>query len=179
MKFHLIAAALLCAAPLAVYADQANDRVVDELRVGLMDHDTTLFSNTVERGADLTLELLFKSPSWLQWAYAPRPNIGLSLNSAGGTNVLHFGSAWQVPIAANFFAEGNLALAFNDGEQNTGKANKRQIGCSVGFYESVSVGYKFLGNHQLMTTVDHASNAGICPPNSGLTGIGLRYGYNF
>jgi lipid A 3-O-deacylase len=179
MKLHLIAAALLCAAPLGVYADQAEDRVVDELRAGLMDHDSALFSSTVERGADLSLELLFKSPSWLQWAFAPRPNIGLSLNSNSGTNVLHFGSAWQIPFATDFFGEGNVALAFNDGEKNAGRDNKRQVGCSVGFYESVSVGYKFLGHHQIMTTADHSSNAGICPPNSGLTSIGLRYGYNF
>ena len=176
MKLRLSATALMCAAALTVNADPAG---VDELRIGITDHDTDLLSATVEPGFDLSLEVLFKSPTWLKWAYSPRPNIGLNLNSESATNVLYFGTVWQLPIAAGFFGEGGLGIAFNDGEQNTGKADKRQLGCSVGFHESVAIGYKFLGHHQIIGAAEHASNGGFCPPNSGLTSLGLRYGYNF
>lgn len=169
-----MAAVLLCAASVA-----SAGNIVDELRIGLMDHDTALLGPSVEGGADINLEMLFKSPSWLKWAFAPRPNIGLSINTDQGTNVLHFGTAWQIPFGADFFGEGNLALAFNDGEKNAGRSDRRQVGCAVGFYEGVSAGYKFLGHHQIMSTVEHVSNAGICPPNSGITNVGIRYGYNF
>lgn len=172
-------AALLCAVSTCVGAEQTIFGDVDELRIGIMDHDTDLFSSTVEKGADLNLEMLLKSPAWLKWAFSPRPNMGIMLNSESGTNILYFGSSWQIPFGAGFFGEGNLALAFNDGEKNKGRTDKRNMGCAVGFYESISVGYKFLGHHQIMGIVDHASNSGFCPPNSGLTAVGARYGYSF
>lgn len=174
MKWRLMAAAFLCA------ASSANaENVLDELRIGLMDHDSALLGPSVEGGADINLEVLFASPAWLKWIWSPRPNIGLSLNTDHGTDVLHFGAAWQIPLGADFFGEGNLGLSFNDGEKNAGDFGKRQVGCAVGFYESVSAGYKFLGHHQIMSTFEHASNAGLCPPNSGITNLGLRYGYSF
>lgn len=179
MKLRLVAAALLCAASTCSFAVQTIFGDVDELRIGIMDHDTDLFSSTVEKGADLNLEMLLKSPDWLKWAFSPRPNMGLMLNSENGTNLLYLGSAWKIPFGAGFFGEGNLAIAFNDSEKNQGRTDKRNIGCSVGFYESVSVGYQFWGHHQIMGLIDHASNGGFCPPNSGLTAIGARYGYNF
>ena len=172
MKLRLTAVALLCTASLAAHAGD----VFDEIRIGLMDHDSGLVDSHTESGVDLNLEVLLQSPSWMKWAFSPRPNIGATISMKDQTSVLHLGFAWQLPIGGPLFAEGNLGLSANNGVIEN-QPDRRNQGCNVGFYESVSIGGRFLEKHRLMATIEHASNADLCHDNAGITNLGIRYGY--
>jgi lipid A 3-O-deacylase len=172
LNLRLTAAALLCAASLTAHAGN----VFDEVRVGLMDHDSGLVDSHVENGVDLNMEVLLQSPDWMKWAYSPKPSIGTTTSLRDQTSLLHFGFSWELPISGPIFANANLGLGFNNGVTRN-QVGRRNMGCNGDFYESLSVGGQFLEKHRLMATVEHASNAYICNSNAGLTNLGIRYGY--
>ena len=59
---------------------QADDSIIDEVRVGLLNHEMTLFrSDSQEDGVDVNVEVLFDSPEWLDWIGAPRPHLGATI----------------------------------------------------------------------------------------------------
>lgn len=176
LRSSSIAAALLClAAPVA-----AGESFVDEVRVGIYDHNSNLTSSRYETSdPDINLELLFKSPQWLQWMAKPRINIGANVNTGHGTSSLYSGLVWNYDFTESFFLEGGFGAAIHDGETNRKTATQLNLGCRVLFHENVSLGYRLSGNSSIMLTMDHMSNAGLCNPNPGITDVGVRYGYTF
>lgn len=158
----------------------ASDGLIDELRVGIYDHNSNLTASRHETNdPDINLEVLFRSPQWLQWMAKPRINIGANINTGNGTSSLYSGLVWNYDFSQAFFIEGGFGAAIHDGETNVQTATQLDLGCRVLFHENVSLGYRLNANSSVMLTMDHMSNAGLCNPNPGMTDIGVRYGYTF
>ena len=161
----------------------AGDSLVDEVRLGVYEHNTPMFGTRHETNSpDLNAEALFKSPDWLSWAYAPRPIIGANINTGGGTSIGYAGLAWTWDFARSFFLEGSFGGALHNGHTSGpsgGVRDRNNYGCRVMFHEGASVGYRFDSHVSVMFAVDHMSNASLCSTNPGLTDAGVRVGYSF
>jgi lipid A 3-O-deacylase len=161
----------------------AGDKLVDEVRLGVYDHNSKSFGTRHETSnPDINAEALFTSPTWLSWAFAPRPIVGANINTGGGTSIGYAGLAWTWDFTHSLFLEGSFGGAIHNGNTSgpTGSMRDRNnYGCRVMFHESASLGYRFDENVSLMLTVDHMSNASMCDVNPGLTDAGVRLGYSF
>tara|TARA_R110000824_G_scaffold118960_2_gene271493 strand:+ start:112564 stop:113100 length:537 start_codon:yes stop_codon:yes gene_type:complete len=158
----------------------AGDSFIDEVRVGLYDHDSDLLRDRIETSdPDVNIELLFKSPSWLQWMAQPRINLGANINTGDGTSIAYTGLVWNYDFTETLFIEGGFGGAIHNGETDIQTRDSRNYGCRVMFHENVSLGYRITPNSSVMLTMDHMSNAGLCDNNPGLTDVGVRYGYKF
>ena len=176
----LLAAALI-AGPSSV-AMAESDGVIDELRLGLLNHEMSLLRDTSEEdGVDINGEILFTTPDWLEWMAAPRPHLGVTAATHDdATSFVYGGLTWDWNFWGPAFVEGSFGFAVHDGETDPnpgGTAN--ELGCRVNFHESASIGYEVTEHHRVMLTTEHVSNASICDENEGLTNIGFRYGYRF
>lgn len=176
----ILAAAAACALVGVSLPAQAGDGIVDEVRLGIYDHNTNLFGTRHETdNPDINAEILFKSPSWLAWAASPRINLGTNINTGNGTSIAYTGLTWTYDFAPAWFVEGSFGGAIHNGETSKQTSSKLNLGCRVMFHENASLGYRITDNSSLMLTVDHMSSASLCSPNPGLTDIGLRYGFRF
>ncbi len=154
---------------------------VSEVRFGTFAHDPW----SPERGSgNLHLEVLFAKPftpaDLFTSYFVPRPHIGGSLNLGGATSFAFAGLTWTVDITERVFVEASFGGAIHNGE--TGRViptDRSALGCSPLFRESASVGFRLSQNWNVMATVEHLSNAGLCHQNRGLTNIGARFGYTF
>jgi len=152
----------------------------EEVRIGILDHDTALFRDRHETSdPDINAEVLFASPDFLGWAFSPRPLIGATINTGGGTSLGYAGLGWNFDLGSNFFIDASLGGAIHNGETHKSTKDSRDYGCRVLFHETLSVGYDLDEHSSLMATAEHMSNAAFCDKNDGLTNIGLRYGYRF
>lgn len=159
---------------------QAEGSIVDEVRVGLLNHEMSLLRDTTEEdGVDINVEVLFDSPEWLEWAGSPRPQIGATIATlSDATSFVYTGLAWDWNFWGPAFVEGSFGLALHDGE--TGKSTVRnELGCVWSFHESASLGYELNEENRIMLTLEHISNASLCSENEGITNVGVRYGYRF
>lgn len=174
------AACLAAAMSMAATTTQADDKWIDEIRVGVYDHNSNLAASRHEtNNPDINAEVLFASPDWLSWAFAPRPQLGANINTGSGTSIAYAGLAWDFTIVSGLFIEGSFGGAVHDGETRHQTSNKLNLGCRAMFHESASIGWHFDDHSSLMATIDHMSNASLCDANPGLTDVGVRYGYSF
>ena len=158
---------------------------IDELRLGVYEHDSELADNNKEEGVAVSLQVLFPKvalvddPGFIGWLLSPRPQIGGNVNISGDTNFAYAGFAWEWMFLESLFVEGVLSMAGHDGELSTADPDRRSLGCRWAFHQQATLGIEIAGHHRLMTTIEHMSNAGVCDPNDGLTNLGIRYGYKF
>jgi lipid A 3-O-deacylase len=162
----------------------AADGVFDEVKVGVLAHDVAFGGHHKENGYDINGELLFVSPDFLQWAFAPRPHVGLSINTDGNTDQVYGGLTWTVYGRKGIFAnDGNTFVNFafggavHDGWLQTYDGPRKELGSRILFRESLEVGYWILSNTNVSVYLDHISNAGLADQNDGLTNIGMRVGF--
>jgi lipid A 3-O-deacylase len=162
----------------------ADDGFIDEIVAGALKHDVPIGGHHKEGGIDLNGEVLFHSPGILSWAYAPRPHVGLQINTSGKTDQIYAGLTWtlfEVPqvftnddkIFTNFAFGG----AVHDGHLNSGGADDKLLGSRVLFRESLEIGYWFLPTNSVSLYADHESDAGLTRHNEGLTNLGIRFGF--
>ncbi len=161
------------------YIENNVPKSITDLRVGLLLHDTGPFSNTKEDGLDVNVELLFESPSYLEQIGSPKPHLGLTLNNSSDTNQIYGGLTWNWGFDGGYFIDLSFGAALHDGETETDRTDKKSLGCSLLFRESLGLGYVISGPHSVMLHFDHISNAKLCDRNEGLENLGLRYGYSF
>ncbi|HEX7775666.1 MAG TPA: acyloxyacyl hydrolase [Parvibaculum sp.] len=153
---------------------------IDEVRLGVYDHDTNLAQSRHETSdPDINAQVLLKSPDFLSWAWAPRPLIGANINTGNGTSIAYLALAWDYSFTDALFVEGSFGGAIHNGETDHETPSKLDLGCRVMFHETASLGWRFDEHNSLMLTADHMSNASLCSPNPGLTDIGVQYGYKF
>jgi len=153
--------------------------IISEIRLGALVHDEGPFSHRKEGGYDGSLELLFKSPDFLKPVWEPRPHLGIQVNSQGDTHQAYLGLSWEWSFWQGAFFGFSLGGAYHTGETVTEKLDKKSLGCSVLFRESLDLGYRFNNAHALMVHLNHISNAKLCSTNEGMESFGLRYGYRF
>lgn len=158
----------------------------DEVRIGAFAHQ--IENSPGEEGVDLNLELLFDN---LPGSYenrivnhflTPRPHIGASINLNDDTSQAYFGVTWDIDLTDRLFFETSFGGAFHDGpltDDDDGDDEESFFGCTLNFRESASLGYRITPNLNVLLTIDHMSNAGICEENRGLTNAGVRLGYKW
>lgn len=154
--------------------------VISEIRIGALAHDIGPFSSNEEDIiVDYNGELLFNSPGFLDFIWAPRPHVGFTLNTGGDTSQVYAGLTWEFDIWRSWFINFSLGGSLHDGEKRTTAINRKELGCHLLFRESFEVGYRFESGHSITGFLDHISNANICDANEGLETAGIRYGYRF
>lgn len=152
---------------------------IDELRLGLLAHDIGFLGHGKEEGGDANVEVLFKSPAFLDALWAPRPHVGLSVNSAGDTSQLYAGLTWSVEPFERVFVEFSLGGTVHDGELDSAALDRKQLGSRLLFRESLSLGFRLDRRNSLSIIFDHESNARLARHNEGLNNLGVRWGYRF
>lgn len=163
--------------PAAAAAEPAG--IVSELRFGLLRHDAGIVSHHKEPGVDVNGEVLFVSPDFLEAIGAPRPHLGVEVNSEGQTSQAYVGLSWTWDFHPSFFLEGSLGAAVHNGNLDKYDPVRKALGSRVLFRESVSLGMRINEQLSLSLFVDHISNAGLARYNGGMDGLGLRIGYRF
>ncbi|WP_052951647.1 acyloxyacyl hydrolase [Devosia soli] len=173
---------------LAGQAATAQDFRASEVRGGIFAHSADEPGNffgvfNTERLQDVNVELLFDTPGLTDWVTLGelRPHVGATLNAGGLESMVYAGVSWTVPVFDTpVFVEGTFGGAVHNGNTNgTAIAPARDLGCSVLFRESASIGVQMTENASIMATIEHASNANLCNGNRGLTNMGIRLGWKF
>ncbi|MBV8936597.1 MAG: acyloxyacyl hydrolase [Alphaproteobacteria bacterium] len=177
-------AALLAVAVSTAAAGQTP--LVDEFKFGVLAHDIGLFGKHVETGSDINLEMLFTPPEFFRAIGSPRPHLGGSLNTAGNTNNGYFGLTWGITLIQNLFGWGgsvygnaSLGGALQDGYTNSAPPDRKKLGSTALFRESLELGYQLTPTVSVSGFVDHMSNANLAPHNAGITDAGARLGFKF
>jgi lipid A 3-O-deacylase len=183
LRSAVVAATLAAAVPTSA---TAQTQVVDEFKFGVLAHDIGLFDKHVESGSDINFEMLFTPPEFFRVIGSPRPHLGGSLNTAGKTNDGYFGLTWGITLLQNLFgwggsvfANGSLGGALQDGFTNSAPPDRKKLGSTALFRESVELGYQLTPNLSISGFVDHMSNANLAPHNAGITDAGARLGFKF
>jgi lipid A 3-O-deacylase len=179
-----IAAALALLTGIGTSAAVAGDGVFDEVKLGVQAHDVGIGGHHKENGYDINGELLFVSPDFLKWAYAPRPHIGVSGNTDGNTDQVYAGLTWTVygkqgifSSDNNFFVNLGLGGSLNDGAIFKTDGSRKDLGSHVLFREGLDVGYWIMEKTNVSLYLDHISDAGLTTHNDGLTNLGVRVGF--
>lgn len=183
----LVALALaLVAAMTGAPAAKAQASWIDEGKLGLLAHDMPIGVHRVEHGVDFNGEVLFASPGFLRSILAPRPHLGVSLNSVGATDIAYFGLTWTADIRSNLlkpqdgvYAALGLGGAVHDGPNENAGPERLGLGTRLLFHESVELGYRLSPRTNVSLYLDHVSNADLGRHNPGLTNLGLRTGFKF
>ena len=150
---------------------------LSEVRGGILAHDRGPFTNNEEGGADINLEVLFRSPDFLGSIGSPRPHLGFSVNTSGDTDQFYAGLTWEWQFWRRLFAGFSLGGAIHDGETETSRTDQKELGCRVLFRGSLELGYRLTRRHGISLFYDQISNLDICDHNEGLETAGIRYGY--
>ncbi len=155
-----------------------------ELRIGAFSelyHKSSYKKMRIEKISTLNIQYLF--PNLMDDNSAIfkdlRPHIGSMLNLNGGTSQYYAGLTWNIPIN-NYFVELSFGGEIHNGPLKKPTTKKpRPLGSRLLFRESIAFGVNLKENATLSFVIDHASNAHLANPNSGLTDIGLQLGYKF
>jgi lipid A 3-O-deacylase len=183
-RIFVLSAALAVAAAGA----SAQTKLVDELRLGAFRHDAGVFGTHKEAGVDLNGELRFVSPDILKAIWAPRPHVGVSVNTIGNTSQAYAGLTWTFTLAHGLFGandrlflDASLGGAVHDGNLNNSPDDQKhkELGSRVLFRESLELGWAFIPGQSISIFLDHVSNANLSSSNEGLDNLGLRYGIKF
>jgi lipid A 3-O-deacylase len=164
----------------------AQTKIVDEIKVGALGHDLKFLGGSKEKGADINTELLFTSPSFLKVIWAPRPHLGVSINTHNDTSHAYAGLTWEWSLFRNvlrandaFTAGFSFGPSFNNGLTDTKRNDRKALGSNILFHESVELGYRLTPMHSISIYSDHISNARLAKRNEGITNAGLRLGLKF
>jgi len=161
-------------------------RFVNEVKIGVLANDIAFLGRHVEAGTDVNLELLFDSPALLKVIGSPRPDLGMTINSAGETQRGYAGLTWGVTLIHSLlrpddgiFLNGSLGGAYQDGYTNSPAPQRKELGSPVLFRESIELGYQATAKLSLSAFIEHMSNADLAPHNDGMTDAGARIGIKF
>ena len=164
----------------------AADRFIDEVRLGILAHDVTLGGRHLETGEDVNGEILFVSPDFLKFLWAPRPILGFDVNNSGNTDSFYFGLSWEVTAFRQIFLPADrlffdLALggAYQDGYIDNAPPGRKRLGSPILFREGFDIGYGFTERISFSVLIDHISNANLGNHNAGITNVGGRMGLKF
>lgn len=187
MKIVRVLGCLAAVSALGLLPSFAQEFGLSEVRGGIFAHSVDepgaffgVFNTS--RVQDVNVELLFDVPSlteWVSWGEV-RPHLGATVNFGGLESMVYAGVAWTVPVMDTpVFLEASFGGAVHNGATLGATYPARNLGCSVLFRQSASVGVMLTENASIMATIDHASNANLCADNRGLTNMGVRLGWKF
>lgn len=151
---------------------------LNEIRLGVMYHDPSGPEESVDINGEVLFDVgwnfnLLGAPAYL------RPAIGGTVNTEGYTSQAYAQIALTVDVTKHIFLEGTFGGMIHNGEDESVTNEDLDLGCSPLFRESATIGFRVTERLNVMATVSHASNAGLCDKNDGLTNYGARVGYSF
>lgn len=152
---------------------------VDEIRLGLSNHDISFLGHGKEDGVDGVAEVLFEAPDLLEPIWSPRPHVGVAVNTQGDTSQLYAGLSWTFEPVEHLLFEFSLGGSVHNGTLSSSDPTEKQLGSRALFRESLSLGYRIDAHNAVMVSFDHESNAGLASHNAGLNNLGIRWGYRF
>lgn len=180
------AMAFLASIAMAATPIVASAKVLDELKFGVSKHDVNVFGNHTEKGIDLTAEILFASPSWLEIIGAPRPHVGGHWTNRGYTSQGYVGLTWTTDVFEDILNDGDgvfvafgLGGALHNGNLDANLPRRKKLGTPVLFRLSAEAGYRFTPDFSISVLLDHESNADLGSHNEGLNNLGIRAGIKF
>jgi len=101
----------------------------------------------------------------LQALWAPRPHLGVSVNTAGATDYGYLGLTWRgrpwhplLALPDGLFVAGSLGGAIHDGHLDSAPPERKRLGSRLQFRYSVEAGYQFTPVVSVSVTLDHLSN---------------------
>jgi len=179
----------------AVVAAPAAYAGVDEIHVGVMDHNicvTNCDNADKEDGPNIEFQVSFDSPGFLNWAGAPQPYLMASINTAGDTSFGGAGLEWRWNFAGNWALEPGVGIVAHDGATDNPYANGTPeaaafsdenvlLGSDLLFRTSLGLTYDFDGPWEAQAFFEHLSHGQILGSgrNQGLDELGIRFGYQF
>ena len=182
----VLAAGALC----ALAAAPAHAQLVEEVRVGLVAHDVV---DHAEDGPQISLEALFKSPDFLDWAGSPRPYAYASLSTQGYTNLVATGLNWTGRPTARWSIEGAFGISYNDGVDDIvdlppddpyrieTARTRALLGSEWLFHTRLGTDYALTDAWAVGIYYEHFSHGQILASgrNQALDEVGVRVGYRF
>ncbi|TGY87645.1 hypothetical protein E5163_14525 [Marinicauda algicola] len=105
---RLLAGALAASALTAAAAHAQ----LEEVRVGLVAHDVV---DHAEDGPQVSIELLWDTPEFLEPIWSPEPYLYGSFSTQGYTNLVATGLAWDGDITERLELEFSFGISYNDG----------------------------------------------------------------
>jgi lipid A 3-O-deacylase len=187
----LLASAIFVVSDPAAFADG----LIDEVKVGVLAYDVGFVGPSIDPGAAINGEVLFRSIQWfidrqnLRWLndlLAPRPTIGTTINTAGDMNFYYAGLTWNADLFGDvfrpddgIFADFGFGGAIQDGHVGSEIPGEISFGSRALFHLSGELGYRFDPQISIALYYEHFSNADLAEPNPGVNNIGLRFGYRF
>lgn len=168
---------------------------VDEIHIGVMDHNicvTNCDNADKEDGSNIELQVSFDSPGFLNWAGAPQPYLMASINTAGDTSFGGAGLEWRWNFAGNWALEPGVGIVAHNGATDNPFANGTPealafseenvlLGSDLLFRTSLGLTYDFDGPWEAQVFFEHLSHGQILASgrNQGLDELGIRFGYQF
>ncbi|MBC50053.1 MAG: hypothetical protein CMI93_00580 [Pelagibacteraceae bacterium] len=160
---------------------------VYEVKQGILAHDRGWFGKNREGiGPDYNFELMFNSPNILKKVWSPKPIIGLTQNSSGGSSLYYGGITWDANISKNWFVTGTTGIAYTNGLKKLPQGQvatgdkKIQFGSQWLHRGAIELGWNFYGNDTISLMFSHVSHASmLSDKNHGMDEFGIRYGYRF
>lgn len=177
-RLGVAAHALVVSFALVVCVPSSASAGVNEVRGGLYAHDLAGPAHE-DDAVDFNGEILFDSPDFLSWAFAPRPRLGATVNTRGDTSLAYLDLGWTIDFTEALFLDFSVGGAVHDGELDSSARGENNYGCRANFHESISLGYRVSPAWSVMISAEHMSNAWLCDPNDGITNVGARIGYSF
>jgi len=168
-----------------------------ELRSGVRYHDAGIVTTRYESGVDLNLEMLFDvHNATLNSLGAPRPHLGLSLNSERQTDVYYSGLTWNFELFTPRLEWGfSLGAAYHTGHLSGFKTksffnsfgqeyraeviDQKGFGTRFLFRESLFLGFQMTENQGIYLSADHISNAYLSKTNDGMDTVGIFHVLRF
>ena len=158
-----------------------------EVKQGVLAHDRGWFGKNREGfGPDYNFELMFNEPKILKKIGSPKPIIGLTQTSTGGSSLYYGGITWDTNIGKNWFLSGTTGIAWTNGLSKLPKGQeptgdkKIQFGSKWLHRGAVEFGWNFYGNDTISLMFSHVSHGSMLDSkNQGMDEFGIRYGYRF
>ena len=129
---------------------------------------------------------MFNSPKILKKIWSPKPVLGLTQTSSGGSSLYYGGITWDSNITKNWFVAGTTGIAYTNGLTKLPKGQvptgdkKIQFGSKWLHRGAIELGWNFYGNDTISLMFSHVSHGSMLDEkNHGMDEFGIRYGYRF
>tara|TARA_B100000315_G_C14555079_1_gene577720 strand:- start:1284 stop:1868 length:585 start_codon:yes stop_codon:yes gene_type:complete len=173
---------------LYAFSDKSKNLLgIYELKQGLLAHDRGWFGTNREGfGPDYNFELMFNSPNFMNRFWSPKPILGLTQTSSGGSSLYYGGLTWDFKISEKWFFSGTTGIAYTNGLTKLNKGavptgdKKIQFGSKILHRGALEIGWNFYGKDTISLMFSHVSHASMLDEkNQGMDEFGIRYGYRF
>jgi lipid A 3-O-deacylase len=169
---------------------------IEEIRLGVMAHNvcvTDCKNADKEDGVNVNGEIVFASPDVLRWAFAPRPYLVASINTAGETSYAggglawrwRFAEGWSLEPSVGYVVHGNDELdnPYPPGDPLRGPYQDEYLllGSRDLFRTSLALSRDLTPSWGVQVAFEHLSHGQILGEgrNQGLDELGMRLRYRF